>query len=61
MNIKEETDKKDKAGCKDFRPPFKDSQEVFEKMRKCCTGQEGSIDCCAMMDGMMKKMITGGY
>ena len=47
-------DKGDKAGCSDFGSTFKDFQEMFEAMNKCCTGQGGSPDCSGMMKGMMK-------
>jgi len=47
-------DKGGKAGCTDFGSPFKDFEEMFEAMSKCCTGQGGSPDCSAIMQGMMK-------
>jgi len=32
-------------------------KKMFEMMSKCCKGQDGSIDCSAMADGMMKTMM----
>jgi hypothetical protein len=29
---------------------------MFEMMSKCCTGQDGSPDCSAIMKGMMEAM-----
>ena len=57
MNIEEEKKSKEKAGCKDFGSASKGFQEMFQKMRKRCTGQNGSIDCCDVMDEMMKEMM----
>ena len=54
MNTEETKDKGKKAGCADFTTKFKG---MFEGMSRCCTGQEGSIDCSAMMNGMMKEMM----
>ena len=57
MNTEETKDKKEKAGCTDSGAAFKGFQEMFEKMRKCCMGRDGSINCSAMMEGMMKEMM----
>ena len=51
MDREKAKEKRDKKGCEDFGSAYKGFQEMFEKMRECCTGQEGSIDCCAMMGG----------
>ena len=48
---------KKNTGQTDFGPTSKGAQEMFEKMRDCCMGEEGPIDCSAMMDGMMKKKM----
>jgi hypothetical protein len=51
------TKKKKTAGQTDFGPSSKGVQEMFEKMRDCCMGEQGPINCSAMMDGMMKKKM----
>lgn len=57
MNTEETKDKRDKAECTELASAFKGFQEMFEKMRKCCMGQDSSIDCSTMMDRMMKEMM----
>ena len=57
MNTEETKDKGKKAGCADFTAKFKGFKGMFEGMSKCCTGRDGSIDCSAMMNGMMKDMM----
>ena len=49
MDTKETKEKRPKSGCNDF-------QKMFEGMRKCCAGQDGSIDCSAIMDRMKTMM-----
>jgi hypothetical protein len=53
MDTKETKGKRPKGGCNDFGSTSKGFQEMFEGMSKCCTGQDGSIDCSAMIKGMM--------
>ncbi|NIM96592.1 MAG: hypothetical protein GTO24_00490 [candidate division Zixibacteria bacterium] len=58
MNTEKTKKKEDKAGCADFVSTFKGFQEMFkgmpEGMGKCCTGQDGTIDCSTMMKSMME-------
>ncbi|UCF85271.1 MAG: hypothetical protein JSV50_06445 [Desulfobacteraceae bacterium] len=56
MNRKETKEKRPKGGCNDFESNFKSFQEMFEGMSKCCMGQDGSIDCSAIMDRMKTMM-----
>ncbi|MBW1850804.1 MAG: hypothetical protein JRJ15_05120 [Deltaproteobacteria bacterium] len=50
MNTEETKDRKDKVGCTDFTSSFRGFQEMFKGMGKCCMGQEGSLNCSAMME-----------
>ena len=57
MNAKETKDERNKAKDTEFGANFKHFGKMFEKMSKCCMGQEGLIDCCGMMDERMKEMM----
>jgi hypothetical protein len=50
-------DKVNKAGHTDFGANIKDFGKMFEKMSKCCMGQDSPVACCAMMDERMKEMM----
>jgi hypothetical protein len=56
MSTEETKDKKEKARCADFGCTPENFKKMFEMMEKCCPGQGDSMDCSAMMGGMMKGM-----
>ncbi len=53
MSTEKTEEKRDKAGRADFWSTSKGFQEMVGRMSKCCTDQDGSIDCSAMMKAMM--------
>lgn len=57
MPSKREEGTKKKAGQADFGQHSKGFDEMYEKMEKCCSGKQASIDCSAMMDEMKRKMM----
>ncbi len=50
----EEAKKKDDQTKSESPGPM--GSEMFEMMKKCCTGEEAFSDCSAMMKGMMETM-----
>ena len=50
MSTEDTKEKDDKAGCTDFESTLKGFQYMCDGMSKCCAGQDGPIDCSAMME-----------
>ena len=54
MNSEKTKKRKEETVCIKFGDVFKDFQGMCETMRTCCGDKDGSMDCAAMMESMMK-------
>ena len=57
MNTEEKKGETCETKFTDFTSDFRGCEDMFEKMDKCCPGQDASPDCSAMRKQMMKSMM----